>query len=167
MKKSVFRNRLTRLRKRLAETSIDTAWILQPENRRYLSGFQAEDGQLNESSGSLLISRRAAILITDSRYTTEAQKEARDFQVITLKKELEESLPPLLRRLGTKRLGFEEECLSWGLHRRIDRSIKRTSRPVKLMPLKGEVEKMRVVKESSEIDAMEASAHLMSKILEE
>ena len=109
MRKTSFRERLTQLREGLSGIRPDTLWIIRPENRRYLSGFKADDGQLTESSGSLLINDRTARLITDSRYTTEAIKEAVDFEVITLKKGLIESLPEQLTQLGTKVLGFEED----------------------------------------------------------
>ena len=49
------------------------AWIIKPENRRYLSGFSAEDSQFTESSGSLLINGTNRLLITDSRYTLAAE----------------------------------------------------------------------------------------------
>lgn len=167
MSRSVFQKRLRILRERLAEISTDTVWIIQPENRRYLSGFKAEDSQLNESCGSLLINKTYALLITDFRYTTEAKKDACHFEVITLAKDLTETLPKLLNRLGTERLGFEEDYLSWGLHRQLNREIRKCSLSVRLTPLKGQVEKMREVKEPSEIKAIEASADLMSRILEE
>ena len=67
---SVFQDRVAGLRGRLKDpprSGVDTAWVLQPENRRYLSGFRAGDGQLTESSGSLLISGGACVLVTDSR----------------------------------------------------------------------------------------------------
>jgi len=54
---------------KLDRLPFDTLWVLQPENRRYLSGFKAADGQLTESSGSLLISKNSLMLVTDSRYT--------------------------------------------------------------------------------------------------
>ena len=120
-----------------------------------------------ESSGSLLINMTDALLITDSRYTTEAQKEARDFEVITLKEGLIENLPDLLVGLGTKRLGFEEGHLIWGFHRRLSEELKKLSPPIRLTPLKGLVNKMREVKEPSEIRAIEASADLMTEILGE
>ena len=88
MTKSVYKRRIRALRERLSEIKPDTAWIIQPENRQYLSGFSAEDSQLNESSGSLFINDKACILVTDSRYTTEAQKEAPDFKVITARRGL-------------------------------------------------------------------------------
>ena len=59
MEEQIYKKRLSALRKNLgrgSEGKYDTAWIIQPENRRYCSGFTAEDTQCNESSGSLLIS---------------------------------------------------------------------------------------------------------------
>jgi len=58
MEKSIYSKRLATLRQHLKKTSMgdcDTVWIICPENRRYLSGFKAEDPQFTESSGSLLI----------------------------------------------------------------------------------------------------------------
>lgn len=167
MRNSPFHKRLVLLREKLSDIPPDTIWIIQPENRRYLSGFKAEDGQLTESSGSLLINEMATLLITDSRYTTEAQKEAKGYEVITLQKGLVESFPPLLERLGTKVLSFEEGHLTWELHRQLSNKLKKLSPPVRLRPLKGIVEKMRQVKDRSELKKMEASSDLMSEILAE
>ncbi len=167
MEKTRFQERITTLRGKLADISPDTLWIIQPENRRYLSGFKAEDGQLTESSGSLLINKTEALLLTDSRYTTAAQKEAVNFEVTTLKDGIVNGLPGLLSRLGTRNLGFEEDHLVWDLHRRLAKALKKCSPSVRLTPLKGIVGKMRMVKDRSEIRKMAASARLMSGILDE
>ena len=165
MKRSVYPKRVEAFREKLKTMSFDTAWIVQPENRQYLSGFRAEDSQINESSGSLLINEEVCLLITDSRYTLQAQKEARDFQVYTLEKGLAEELPKLAGGIGAKVLGFEEEYVTWGLHRQAARGLKKLPDPVRLAPLKGAVEAMRVIKDAEEVRAIEASAGLMDEIL--
>ena len=167
MTKASFRKRMKKLREKLRSRSLDTLWIIQPENRRYLSGFKAEDGQLTESSGSLLITETASLLVTDSRYTTEAEKEVVDLEVVTLKKGLAYGLPELLTRLGTKRLGFDENHVTWGLHQELTKRLKKLSPPVRLFPLKGLVEELREVKDRDEVRAMEVSSNLMSDILAE
>ena len=167
MKKTRFQERLTALRSKLANISPDTLWIIQPENRRYLSGFRAEDGQLTESSGALLINGAEALLLTDTRYTTEAEKEAADYEVITLKDGIIKGLPDLLVRLGTRNLGFEEDHLVWDLHQRLAKALKKCSPPIRLTPLKGIVSAQRMVKDRFEIRKMAASARLMSEILDE
>ncbi|UCF84591.1 MAG: aminopeptidase P family protein [Desulfobacteraceae bacterium] len=166
MNKSVFGKRTAAFRERLAGLSCDTAWIIQPENRRYLSGFKAEDNQFTELSGSLLINENQCILLTDSRYTSQAKMEAVNFKVHTIKQGLIESLPGVVKRMGTEKLGFEEDYLTWGLHRQLTDGLGALSPPVALEPLNGLVEKMREVKDASEIKAIEASADLMSEILD-
>jgi Xaa-Pro aminopeptidase len=162
---SPFHPRIRLLREKLDRLPFDTLWVLQPENRRYLSGFKATDGQLTESSGSLLVTRDSLVLVTDSRYTTEAQKEAPDFDVITLKRGFAESFPEVVSKLGTKVLGFDENHLTWGVHRELAKKFGKLSRPVRLTPVKGLVEGMREIKDENEIRSMTAAADLMSEIL--
>lgn len=170
MKKTVYHKRVAGLRRILADRAglhSDAAWIIQPENRRYLSGFRAEDTHFPESSGSLLINENHCLLVTDSRYTLEAEKEAVDFDVQTLKQGLIDGFPDLIKRMETETLGFEEDYLTWGLHRQLLEKLEAFSPPVGLVPLNGVVEKMREVKDDLEIKAMEASAELISLILDE
>jgi len=164
-KKSSFLHRILLLRERLDRVPFDTLWVLQPENRRYLSGFKAMDGQLTESSGSLLINKGALILVTDSRYTTEAEYEAVDFDVITLKRGFTESFPEIVAKLGIRVLCFDENHLTWGIHHDLTRKFRKLSQPVRLAPVKGLVEGMREIKDQEEIRSMTAAADLMGEIL--
>ena len=164
-KKSPFHRRILLIREKMERLPFDTLWVLQPENRRYLSGFKAADGQLTESSGSLLISKDSLILVTDSRYTTEAENEAGDFDVVTLKKGFTESFPEIVSKLGTRVLGFDENHLTWGVHRELAKKFRKLSHPVRLAPVKGLVEGMREIKDQDEIHSMTAAANLMSEIL--
>jgi Xaa-Pro aminopeptidase len=167
MKKSIYMKRMAELREIMGSTSADTAWIIQPENRRYLSGFKAGDPQLNESSGSLLINDNSCLLVTDSRYTLEAEREAVDFEVQTANNGLLESFPELLERLKTNTLGFEEDHLTYGLHDKLSKKFKNLSNPIHLSALNGIVEKMREVKDDQELKSLKTSAELLSNILDE
>lgn len=167
MKSNRFNKRLTALREGLTAKSPDTLWIIQPENRRYLSGFRASDPQLNESSGSLLINRKKALLITDSRYTVEAGKEARDFEVVTLKNTLLKELPLLLKRLKTKSLGFEDSHITWKSHQDLAKELRKLPSRISMVPMRGLIEKMREVKDQTEIRIMRSASDLMSEILDE
>jgi Xaa-Pro aminopeptidase len=164
-KRSFVHQRILMLREKLDHLPLDTIWVLQPENRRYLSGFKAIDGQLTESSGSLLINKDSLILVTDSRYTSEAESEAVDFDVITLKRSFPESFPEVVSNLGTKVLGFDENHLTWGVHRELAKKLRKLSPPVRLVPVRGLVEGMREIKDQDEINSMAAAADLMSEIL--
>ncbi|MFC1884578.1 aminopeptidase P family protein [Thermodesulfobacteriota bacterium] len=166
MRERPYAGRLAEFRKRLIKRSIDTAWIVQPENRRYLSGYKAQDAQLTESSGSLLINKNIAFLLTDSRFTTEAETEAVDFEVYTLKDGIVEELPGLLERMETRSLGFEENYVTWGLHNEIAEKLGSLSFQVDLVSLDGVVESMREIKDAQEIKALKASGDLIATVLE-
>jgi Xaa-Pro aminopeptidase len=103
--------------------------------------------------------------VTDSRYTTEAENEAPDFDVITSKKGFAESFPQIVSNLGTRVLGFDENHLTWGVHRELAKKFRKLSPPVRLAPVKNLVEGMRELKDQEEIHSMTAAADLMSEIL--
>ncbi|MFO7985536.1 MAG: Xaa-Pro peptidase family protein [Desulfatiglandaceae bacterium] len=164
----IFDRRLSALRKRMAlypDAHLDTAWIIQPENRRYLSKFKATDTQFTESSGSLLITQSRSVLVTDSRYITQAQKEAPDFEVLTLTRDLVEELPNILETFGTRHLGVEEHHLTWGMHQRLRQAFDAMPRNVGLLPLNRMVEDMREIKDEAELQALADAARLISEII--
>jgi Xaa-Pro aminopeptidase len=167
MDKAFHKQKLAHLRRLLDRRSADTLWVVRPENRRYLSGFEARDAALDETAGYLLVTRDQALLVTDSRYTTEAENQVVDFDVITAGKDFVDTLPGLLERLGTRTLGFDPDYLIWGLHRRVSRTLKTMSPAVRLQPVKGLVEGMREVKSAEEIQAMERASDLMGEVLDE
>ena len=170
MEKQVYRKRLSALRNNLEQGSAgkyDTAWIIQPENRRYCSGYSAEDTQCNESSGSLLISGERTLLVTDSRYSLQAENEASDFSVRTLKSGFMDDFPGLVKEMGTKILGFEGECLPWKKHSELTEKLAALSPPVTLEPMDSVIEEMRQIKEEVEIRALKAAALMISRILDE
>ncbi len=169
MKKDCFAARLTALREclRSSETGpCDTAWIIHPENRRYFSGFTASDGSCIESSGSLLITQTRSVLVTDSRYQLQAETETAGWEIDILKKDLIETLPELLQKLGTRTLGFEPGHLSWGFHGMLQERLNDLSPAIELVPLNEAVEDMREVKDSGEIEALQAAADLISDVLD-
>ncbi len=166
MKDLPFKKRLNSLKKGLEERDIDMLWIVQPENRQYLSGFMAHDTQLNESSGSLFITQKKALLITDSRYTVAAEREAPDFKVITQKGAFQDEFIKQLERAGGKSLGFEGDHVTFSLYNDLSARLKRMKKPVKMKNISGMIEKMREIKDDPEIALMERASILMSKVLD-
>ena len=156
---------LVQLLQSSAEIGCDGAWIIKPENRRYLSGFSAEDSQFTESSGSLLINGTNRLLITDSRYTLAAENEAIAFDVYTLKKNFVDDIPDFIKGFNLHNLGFEEDFVTWDLHRKTAEKLALLSPPTALTPLNGVVENMREIKEDREVEALENAADMISDIL--
>jgi len=161
----IFEKRMRSFRNKFESLGVDTVWIIQPENRRYLSNFTAVDGQLNESSGSLLISLDHALLLTDSRYTIQAEQEAAGFEVMTYTEGLVNALPAVFDRLHTRRLGFEAGYLIWELEHKAQEKASHYSPNVELIPLFGVVEEMREIKDQQELDTISKSAQLMGEVL--
>ncbi len=149
--------RLTQLRERLAKQEYDTILVVEQANRRYLSGFTAEDGQCDESAGVLFITPERLILATDSRYDTQARAEAPEFEVFCYKKGLAHSLPQILTDLRTKCLGFESVRLSYLQHQRCCEQLQEQKVSVSWVPTEGVVEDLRMVKDAAEIMAIKRS----------
>jgi len=84
-----------------------------------------------------------------------------------LKKGLIESFPEILTGLGTRKMAFEEDHVTWAVHHKLSGKFRRLEPPIRLTPLKGIMDKMRLVKDRTEIKAMAASSDLMSRILGE
>ncbi|HJX70067.1 MAG TPA: aminopeptidase P family N-terminal domain-containing protein, partial [Dehalococcoidia bacterium] len=150
--------RLRKLRQRLVKEGLDSILISQPENCRYLSGF---DG----SAGALLISQDSAILATDFRYLEQAKSQAPDFEIARVKGEARER--PLLKlaaKLGIKRLGFEANNLCFADYSQLGEEAEKIK--LQLIPTEGLADSLRAVKEEEEIVCLVKAAELADAALE-
>lgn len=150
-KHSLISQRIGSFRKRLETAEIDALLVLIAENRRYLSGFTGEDTGFDESAGALLINGNDLVLATDSRYTLQAERECPDFRIHTYKKGLSKELPEIVRGLGIKRLGYENRrvsCEQFGL---IEKHLGEANSGIELVSTTDMVEKLRIIKDDSEI----------------
>ncbi|MEW5947794.1 MAG: aminopeptidase P family protein [Thermodesulfobacteriota bacterium] len=154
--------RIIALRQALRSKRLDALLITRPENRRYLSGFTAHDGQLTESSGALLISRDQLILLTDSRYELQAGEEATGYKVIVPKHGLPRTLGGLARRYGIYKLGFESHYLLVSVYERLGRLP-----ALKLISTRGIIEKIRAQKTEEELKNIEDSIRLNEAVFSE
>ena len=110
---SIYENRISRLRKTLAEKDLNVFIVLTEENRLYLSGFAGEDTQFDESAGALIITDKRLILATDPRFTIQAQREASGFEIYIYEKGLPKELPVILKNIDAKKAGFESKRMSF------------------------------------------------------
>lgn len=153
--------RLAAFRNLLDQREVDGLLVSGPENRRYLSGFTADDPEW----GALLVTRTAAVLLTDFRYQLWAQKEAAAFQIAIYKLSLGETLSGLLQELELKRLGFEAAHLSYRQYQRLTETVAGKGLTVEWLPLDGVVEELREVKAPAELAAMRRALELSESVL--
>jgi Xaa-Pro aminopeptidase len=145
------RDRMKRLVARLGEKDIEGILISQPENRRYLSGFEG-------SAGFLFITAKDFILATDSRYTVQAKSQAPDYKLVTISGDTGKWLPKIIDGLGIERLGFESEYTPFSQHQRWCDILNKGKSRLRLIPTDGVVEWLRALKEPEELELMARAA---------
>jgi Xaa-Pro aminopeptidase len=130
------------------------------ENRRYLSGFTGEDTQFDESAGALIISDAHPLLVTDSRFTLQARREAPFFEIYQYEKGLAKELPEILHRLNVKRVGFESRRVSFFQYREMLKELVEKGISVELTPVDDLIEGLRLIKDQSEINYIKKALNL-------
>ena len=88
----------------LKKKNLDAILISDGYNMRYLSGFGG-------ATGYLYISADQKVLMTDSRYTTQAKQEAPKFAVeeVSTEKGYRELITECIRKDQAKTIGFEDQ----------------------------------------------------------
>ncbi len=147
-------DRRQKLRQRLAEKELDAICITQPENRYYLSGF---DG----SSGFLLITPQNAILATDFRYIEQAKRQSPDCNILQISGNIVDWFPGLVTDLALKRLGFEAGHITFAVYQQLTEALQKSQ--LRLVPVDGLVESLRVIKEPEEIELITKAAEITDK----
>ncbi len=126
--------------------------VTNPKNIFYLTGFTGE--------GILFSTPEQNYLITDSRYTEQANREISDCRIITQDMKQDDaqtkSLCRLINDLKIDNLGFESEALQVNLYLKYQ-NIKPK---IKLQPFQNIIEEMRIVKDADEIEMLEKSAKI-------
>jgi Xaa-Pro aminopeptidase len=137
--------RLERLRQRFTEKEIDALFVLQPENRYYLSGFCG-------SAGYLLITIHEVVLATDFRYLEQAGRQAPQCQIFRINGDIGDWFSRLVSGLDLRHLGFEAGNVSFSLYRKLSDTLSKAKLPLRLIPVEGLVEGLRAIKEAEEVE---------------
>jgi Xaa-Pro aminopeptidase len=132
--------RRTRLRAALDAAGTPVLLVSHPPNQRYLTGFTGDDSMV-------LVTPDAVLLLTDSRYTIQANRETVDTQVIERDPRMIASLAGQLRDLGATRLAFEADHLLYSQYEDLAAALP----DVTLAPTRGLVAGLRVVKDAGEL----------------
>ena len=142
------RRRVKDVRKQLRAAGVDGLLVMGVENGRYLTGFRGEDSWV-------LILPRSVVLVTDSRYTEQAEAECLGCKIVQRKAGLIKEIAGLLeKRAEVKVLGVEDSCSVGVL------AVLRKVLSVKLKPLKQIVERVRVIKTDEEVKLIQRSSKI-------
>ena len=103
-------NRLTALRALLQQKGLDAVVVTKYVNLHYFSGFRGDDT-------TLVITKDEALLITDNRYTEQAEKQAPLFTVVEHRHGLLKKTAELIAKLGCRSVGFEGRSMVYADYR--------------------------------------------------
>jgi Xaa-Pro aminopeptidase len=129
--------RFQRLQQALEEPLLVTDQV----NVKYLTGF-------NSDNVALLVEPERVRLFTDFRYAEGAREAVEDVEVVQTKRFVYADVAPVL----SGRVGFESSVVSYANYEVL------RSGPAELVPRTGIVERLREVKDESELDALRKAA---------
>jgi Xaa-Pro aminopeptidase len=124
-------------------------------NVRYLTGFTG-------SNAALLLTDERALLFTDPRYRTQASRES-DCEIRIAKGPLSQEIAIAVQRLGLKSVAFERNRIGFEEYQALTQALA----GVRLRPLTGAAEALRMVKSADEIAAIRNSVQLNSLALDQ
>jgi Xaa-Pro aminopeptidase len=144
--------RVNRLRQLMAEQSLEAIIIGSEHNRRYISGFTG-------SSGIVVVTQQEQFLFTDFRYMTQAPQQAASFQVIEHGPRAIVNIRELLASKGIQTAAFEQDQVVFSEYMAWSEALGN----IKLTPVSGLVEKLRMFKDAAELQIMQEAADLADK----
>ena len=135
--------RRRRLVRGFDKAGIDAMLVTTPANVRYLTGFTGEDSYL-------LVGRKLAILLTDSRFQEQARLECPALELYIRQGRMTDAVKAALHRRGVRRLGVESESITLGLHDKLSQLLGAN----KLRSTENLVGELRLTKDDSELVAI-------------
>ncbi|MDR0426946.1 MAG: Xaa-Pro peptidase family protein [Clostridiales bacterium] len=121
--------------------SLDALLLFSETNRFYFTGFRT-------SYGCVIVGRNTRVLITDGRYEADARKYAQGFEVVTAAgNELFEAADKILKGMGAKKVGYEDEFVTVAAFK----AVKAACKEYKLIPASADIYAKRIVKTDDEI----------------
>lgn len=155
--------RLAQLRERMAAEEVGAYFGTRREHMRWLTGFTLAEGEdkVAGHSGQFLAGPDDVVVLTDSRYTIQARREAPDAVVDEIGYDLPAAWTRLVARTGARRVAVEAETVSHALWLRL-----RAATPdVELVPVAGWLEALRAEKTPDEIERIEAACAVADRAL--
>src|SRR5690606_15478372 len=135
---------LDAVRSALRQRGVDALLVTYPPNVRYLSGFSSPE------DASVLVLREEAVMLTDGRYTAQAEDESLlPFEIVS---NAADRVAELAKGL---RLGVEAEHLTLKRHRELAEQLGADPQPLEEV-----VAELRLVKRPDEVELLREAARI-------
>jgi Xaa-Pro aminopeptidase len=145
--------RAKRIRQQLKKLKVDCLIITKPADVTYTTGFQGDDSWA-------VVTKRNVYLLTDSRYTEQAQAECLNCAIIQRIGSLAEAVAKLLHRLRSAKTVAVEKSVSLADFRALSKNI-----PARLKSVSAVIASLRSIKDADETKVIRASAAIAIKAL--
>ncbi len=150
--------RIKRLLQSMEEQEIDGFLVSSKSNVTYLSKFSGD-------SSLLLVTPKRTLLLTDGRYTEQAAGECigeiQIFSWLNNERYGIKTYQHLTNELSIKRLGIEGHMMSVSTYKMLDEGLEN----VELVSLEGVVERLRQIKDQSEIASIRKACEISVEAL--
>ncbi len=143
----LLQKRVEEVRGKLSEKGYSAFLVTKEENKYYLSGFHS-------SSYQLVITSDANYVITDFRYREAAGGLSPLYELVEVKAGY--SLESFLREKSYETLAVEYQDISAAFYKKITEDLTDTE----IVPFDGVVEKIRSIKDETEIEATRQAEHI-------
>jgi Xaa-Pro aminopeptidase len=151
--------RLDAVRQILADTGLDAMLVTNPANRRYLTGFTADDHAADESAGVVLVSRRGATLYVSPTNLpwAAAEADAASIEVRPYDGSIPATVAARARELEVSQLSVEDATTTaamwFALHVELGDGVS-------LVRAADSIDRLRAVKHDDELAHVRAAARL-------
>lgn len=147
---------LKQIRSILENKGLDAVLISNQFNMRYISGFTG-------GTGYLYISQKRSVVLTDFRYTIQAQRESNLFEVLEVENSYSEEIGSLVREEEVKNLGFEGLDILYEAYKKLEEELKF----VQLVSIGDSLSALRSVKTHEELECIKMAEAIGDKAFEE
>ena len=136
----------------LSAMEADAALVHRPENLRWLAGYTGE--------GCLFVAKDARVILTDSRYTEQARREAPDWglEQVSADRDYPARIAALAGVQGIRRALVETDYLTYDAYQ----SLAKALAGVELAPMGGIPERLREIKDEAELASIRRAAAIAS-----
>jgi Xaa-Pro aminopeptidase len=159
--KAYLKVRQKAVREAMKQLKLDGLLLTAPPDLAWLTNFTGDD-----SIG--LITEKDFILVTDFRYTEQAEQEAGWLKLVLREGKMSDALAGALIDAKVKRVGFEANSTTFGQVHAINKALadKEQADKVELTPLEDVLVNLRKVKDDHEIDLIRKSVGIAEEAFE-
>lgn len=152
----MYKERISKLRNLMNDKNIDAVLLVGDHNRNYLSGFTGDES-------FSVITENKAFFITDSRFTEQAKQQVKNYDILEYNKNttFADFLGELVKSNNIKRLGFEEDILSFSVY-----TLYKSKVQCEFVPMERIVETIRTIKDESELKLIKKAAQIADEAFE-